>query len=424
MKKLVNKEKYPVIDYKFKKYNSIGVEERDAAIEVIESGNLSQFVGSYCEDFNGGPKVKLFEEICKKKFKVKHAISVNSWTSGLICAVGALEINPGDEIILSPWTMSACATAILHWGAIPIFADIEKETFNIDIMSIKNNISNKTKAIIAIDIFGHSCDIDGINKIATEFDLKVITDSAQAPWSKNKGRITGTMADIGGFSLNYHKHIHTGEGGVIVTNNDNYADRMRLIRNHAESVVAEFGVKNINNLVGYNFRLGEIECAIGIEQVKKLDKLVFQKRECAKRLAEELSGLKGLIIPKVKDQNTHSYYIFPMILDLKTIKTSRNQIVDELESEGVQGLMRGYVNLHLLPLFQKKIAYGSKGFPWSFKDSRKDINYSKGICPVAEDFQDKTFIGFEICLFDLSELDIKKIGIAFKKVWKRIEKSL
>ena len=163
-----------------------------------------------------------------------------------------LDINPGDEIILSPWTMSACAAAIIHWGAIPIFADIEQETFNIDTNSIINNISYKTKAILAIDIFGHSCDIDSINKVAKENNLKVITDSAQAPWSENKNRITGTLGDIGGFSLNYHKHIHTGEGGIIVTNNDYYADRMRLIRNHAESVAEDFGnFKNYNNLVGY-----------------------------------------------------------------------------------------------------------------------------------------------------------------------------
>lgn len=418
MKKLRDKSTSPIIDYKFKRYNSIGEEEKKAALKVIESGVLSQFVGSYCTDFNGGPYVKAFEEICRKKFKVKHAISVNSWTSGLICAVGALDINPGDEIILSPWTMSACAAAIIHWGAIPIFADIEQETFNIDTNSIINNISYKTKAILAIDIFGHSCDIDSINKVAKENNLKVITDSAQAPWSENKNRITGTLGDIGGFSLNYHKHIHTGEGGIIVTNNDYYADRMRLIRNHAESVAEDFGTKNYNNLVGYNFRLGEIESAIGIEQIKKLDKIVAYKRMCAERLSKELSNLRGLRTPKVLKNNTHSYYVYPLFLDLNILNVSRDIIADALEDHGMQGLMRGYVNLHLLPLFQKKIAYGSKGFPWTHGDSRKNINYRKGICPIAEFLQDKSFLGFEICLFELSFEDISKIGEAFRAVWR------
>jgi len=420
MEKLAIKSGKPIINYNFNRYNTIGEKEKKAALEVIESGILSQFTGTWGENFYGGPKVKLFEKICKEKFSVKHAISVNSWTSGLICAVGALDINPGDEIILSPWTMSACASAILHWGAVPVFADIEAKTFNIDPASIEKNISVKTKAILAIDIFGHSCDIDSLNKIAKKYNLKIITDSAQAPGSKNKGRVTGTIGDIGGFSLNYHKHIHTGEGGVIVTNNDYYADRMRLIRNHAESVVEGFGVENLSNLIGYNFRLGEIESAIGIEQIKKLDKLVSVKRNNVNQLNIELSNLKGLKLPIERKGNTHSYYVYPMILDLQILKTSRAKIINALKGEGVQGLTNGYINLHLLPVFQNKIAYGSKGFPWTFKDSRKNISYSKGICPVAEKFHDETFLGFEICDFDLTSRDIKKIGKSFKKVWNNL----
>ena len=420
MDKLAIKGGNPVINYKFKKYNTIGEEEKKAALEVIESGILSQFVGTWSENFNGGPKVKLFEDACKQKFNVKHAISVNSWTSGLICAVGALDINPGDEIILSPWTMSACAASILHWGAIPIFADIESTTFNIDPLSIKKNISPNTKAILAIDIFGHSCNIDAIKKIAKTHNLKIITDSAQAPGSENKGRVTGTIGDIGGFSLNYHKHIHTGEGGIVVTNNDYYAERIRLIRNHAESVVQGLGVNNYANLIGYNFRLGEIESSIGIEQLKKLDSLVEKKRHNANQLTEHLSNLKGLQLPLVREGNLHSYYIYPLVLDLEILKTSREKIINALKSEGVDGLMSGYVNVHLLPTFQKKIAYGSQGFPWTYEKSRKDINYDKGICPIAEKLHSESFLGIEICDFDLSIEDIEKIGYAFSKVWNNL----
>jgi perosamine synthetase len=420
MDKLAIKGGNPVINYKFKRYNTIGEEEKKAALEVIESGVLSQFVGTWSKNFNGGPKVKLFEDACRQKFNVKHAISVNSWTSGLICAVGALDINPGDEIILSPWTMSACAASILHWGAIPIFADIESTTFNIDPLSIEKNISPNTKAILAIDIFGHSCNIDTIKKIAKTHNLKIITDSAQAPGSENKGRVTGTIGDIGGFSLNYHKHIHTGEGGIVVTNNDYYADRIRLIRNHAESVAQGLGVNNYANLIGYNFRLGEIESSIGIEQLKKLDSLVEKKRHNANQLTEHLSNLKGLQLPLVREDNLHSYYIYPLVLDLEILKTSREKIINALKSEGVDGLMSGYVNVHLLPTFQKKIAYGSQGFPWTYEKSRKDINYDKGICPIAEKLHSESFLGIEICDFDLSTEDIEKIGYAFSKVWNNL----
>ena len=213
-------------------------------------------------------KFESLKKNVKKYFNVKHCITVNSWTSGLITAIGAIGIEPGDEVILPPWTMCACAAAILHWNAIPVFADIEKKTFCIDPDSIIKNISNKTKAILAVDIFGHSANMNEIMSIAKKYNLKVISDSAQSPGAIYKGNFAGTIADIGGFSLNYHKHIHTGEGGILVTNDDMLAKKMQLIRNHAEAVMPDMNNADLSNMVGHNFRLGEIECAIGIEQQK------------------------------------------------------------------------------------------------------------------------------------------------------------
>jgi len=254
----------------FKRYRPVGSEEAIAAKKVVESGVLSQYLGAWSEDFYGGPKVKEFERVSADYFGVKHAITVNSWTSGLVAAVGAIGIEPGDEVIVSPWTMCASATSILHWNAIPIFADIEPETFCLDPESVEKNITPYTKAIMAIDIGGHSADMDALKKIADQHKLKIISDTAQAPGALYKGKLAGTLADVGGYSLNYHKHIHTGEGGILVTNDDEIADRLRLIRNHAEAVVGDKGVTNLSNMIGHNFRLGEIECAIGIEQLKKL----------------------------------------------------------------------------------------------------------------------------------------------------------
>jgi perosamine synthetase len=426
MLKLASKEQLAllggtkIIQSSFKRYNSIGQQEVEAAKRVVESGVLSQFLGVWHEDFYGGPKVREFERNCQDFFGVKHAVTVNSATSGLIAAVGAIGIEPGDEIIVSPWTMCASAAAILHWNAIPVFADIDRETFCLDPDSVEANISPYTKAIMAVDIFGQPADMDALLAIAAKHGLKVISDSAQAPSALYKGKYAGTLAEVGCFSLNYHKHIHTGEGGILVTDNDELAERLRLIRNHAEAVVADRAEINLTNMIGYNFRLGEIECAIGIEQLKKLDKLVATRQRIADRLSKGLRGLSGLRTPIVQSGCTHVYYYYPMILDVRMLGVSRDKIHAALNAEGVPVGNR-YQNLHLLPIFQRKIAYGSKGFPWTSDICKRNVDYAKGICPVAEELNDSTYLGFGMCVYDLSEQDVDLIVQAFRKVWDNLD---
>jgi len=410
-----------IIKKKFEKYNSIGSEEVLAAKSVLESGNLSQFVGSKGSDFLGGPKVQEFERECEKYFNVKHAITVNSWTSGLIAAVGAIDIEPGDEIIVPTWTMCASATAILHWNAIPVFADINNKNFCISISSIEKNLSSKTKAILAVDIFGQSADMEEIIAIAKKNNLKIISDTAQAPGALYKDKFAGTLADIGGYSLNYHKHIHTGEGGILVTNDDNLAKKLRLIRNHGENVVNSKDPKSLSNILGYNFRLGEIESAIGIEQLKKLNSIIKDRQEIAQKISAGLKELYGLVLPFNETNRNHVYYVFPMILDIQKLGVSRAKIVKALKAEGLDGLVEGYTNVHLLPMYQKKIAYGSKGFPWTSNLCQRNIDYKKGICPVAEELHDTTFLGFEMCLHQMRDEDIELMVNAFKKVWENLD---
>lgn len=405
----------------FRRYNSIGKEEVEAARLVIEGGNLSQFLGCWDPDFYGGPKVRAFEEQWAEYFGVKHAITVNSWTSGLIAAVGAIGIEPGDEIIVPPWTMCASATAILHWNAIPVFADIDPETYCLDPASVEANITSYTKAIMVVDVFGQSADMDALMLIAEKHGLKVISDTAQAPGAFYKGKFAGTLAHVGGYSLNYHKHIHTGEGGVLVTNDDVLAEKLQLIRNHAEAVVGDKGVTDLTNMLGYNFRLGEIECAVGIEQLKKLKGLVASRQRAADLLTSGLAGLVGLKTPLVRVNCTHVYYVYPMQLDLKQLGLSRARIVEALEAEGLVGLAAGYANVHLLPIYQQKQAYGSHGFPWSSDICRRDVSYTKGICPVAETLHDSSYLGFEMCLHQLSDTELDSIIYTIRKVWANLE---
>jgi dTDP-4-amino-4,6-dideoxygalactose transaminase len=404
------------IQQPFRKYNPLGPEEVAVAKEVIESGVLSQFIGAWHEDFLGGPKVREFERAAAKYFGVKHAVTVNSWTSGLVAAIGAIGIEPGDEVIVTPWTMSATATAILHWNAIPVFADIDPDTYNLSPATIERCISTHTRAIVVADIFGQSADMNEIMALAARYGLKVVSDAAQAPGALYKGRYAGTCAHVGGYSLNYHKHIHTGEGGILVTDDDDIAERVQLIRNHAEVVVGDKGVSNIANMVGHNFRLGEIECAIGLEQLKKLSGLVASRQRLAEALTAGLQGLPGLRTPVIGDDRTHVYYVYPMQLDTNLLGVSRDRICDALNAEGV-GVSRRYQNIHLLPLYQRKIAFGSRGFPWSSEICRREVSYEKGICPIAEHLNDVAYIGFGMCVHDLNLDDVAAIVSAFHKVW-------
>jgi perosamine synthetase len=411
---------HKTISSPFPRYNPIGAEEVEAAKRVIESGVLSKFIGGWEPDFYGGPKVQEFERACEAAFRTKHAVTVNSWTSGLVAAVGAVGVEPGDEVIVTPWTMSASATAILTWNAIPIFADIEAETFNLDPASIEKNITPLTKAIMVVDIFGHPADLDAIMEIAKRHNLTVIEDCAQAPFSMYKGRYAGTVSHIGGYSLNYHKHIHTGEGGICVTDDARLAERLQLIRNHAEAVVGDKGVHDLSNMIGFNFRLGEIEAAIGIEQLRKLPQLAAKRIAAANRLTRGLQGLSGLRLPVVKPACTHVYYVYPLILDEKITGVGRSRIIEALSAEGVPGLMGGYTNLHLLPMYQQRIAYGSKGFPWTPDIYQGNVSYSKGICPVAESLHDRDFLGIEFCLHDYSDGQVDLIIESFRKVWQHL----
>ncbi len=405
----------------FPPYNPYGPEEVEAAKSVIESGILSRFLGVWHEDFYGGDKVRAFEKAWADHFKVKSAVAVNSATSGLMAAVGAIGVEPGDEVIVSPFTMCATATSILIWNAIPVFADIEPNTFGLDPVSVEKNITPRTRAIVVTDILGHAAELDALIALARKHNLRIIEDAAQAPEALDHGRYVGTIADIGVFSLNYHKHIHTGEGGVCVTNDPVLLERMQLIRNHAEAVVGGKKVSNLSNMVGFNFRLGEIESAMGLEQLKKLKRWTEEKTRFGTRLSQALRGLPGLKMPVVREGCTHVYYGYPLVADVGLLGVSREKIVSALRAEGVPDIGEGYVNVHRLPMYQKKIAYGTKGFPWTADFYKGHVSYEKGICPVAEELHDVTLIDLSPCKNHFTEEDADLIGRAFRKVWDSLD---
>ena len=412
----------PTIDRELEAFKSMGKDEEEAAARVVRGGVLSAYIGAPGEGFMGGENVRAFEKKAAEYFGVRHALGVNSWTSGLIAEVGAIGVEPGDEIIVTPWTMSATAMAILHWNAIPVFADIDRETFNIDPESVRSLITPRTKAIMAVDIFGMTADVTALRKIADEHGLKLLGDTAQAPGAKQAGDYTGTDYDIGGFSLNYHKHIHCGEGGILVTNDDALAERLALIRNHAESVIKTTDRSQLANMIGYNFRMGEIEAAIASVQLDKLEERVADRQRVADELNAGLGDLKGLSTPKVQEGATHVYYVYGMVLDTDELGVERKAIFDALKAEGVPGLMPGYQTIHRLPIFTEQCAYGTGSFPWSLReDEGRNFAYGTGTCPVAEGLHDASFLGINLCMYQFPSEDVSAVVDAFRKVWDNLD---
>jgi len=406
----------------FPLYRSLGEEEVEAANRVLRSGVLSAFIGAPGPGFFGGPEVQALEREAAERFGVRHVVAVNSWTSGLVAAVGAIGIAPGDEVIVTPWTMVATATAILHWNGIPVFADIDPHTFNLDPAAVEAVITPRTRAILCADIFGQSADLPALRAIADRHGLRLLTDTAQAPGALLAGRSAGTAADIGGFSLNYHKHIHCGEGGLLVTNDDHLAQRLKLIRNHGEAVIQSDDPSELANILGHNFRLGEIEAAIARAQLHKLPALVASRQRAADRLRAGLADLPGLQLPVVADQATHVYYVFGMTLDPELLGRSRGWVVEALQAEGVLALLEGYQCIHLNPLFRHRIGYGTEGFPWKgLASGDSTVTYTPGLCPVAEDLHQRTFLGLNLCAHPYTDPQIDQVVAAFRKVWAYLE---
>lgn len=398
----------------------LGGEEKSRVEAVLKKGILSGFIAKAGDSFFGGEEVKEFESLVRKYFNTKYAIAVNSATAGLHIALGACGVGPGDEVIVTPYTMSATATSIIMQNAIPAFVDIEEDTFCIDPEKIEEKITPFTRAIIVVHLFGHPADMDKIMNIAKKYNLYVIEDCAQAPGAVYKKKLVGTIGDIGVFSLNQHKTITCGEGGFAITNNEVFATRMQLIRNHGEVVVGDMGINDIDNIVGFNYRMTELEAAVSIGQFKKLDFLNNYRIELAEYLSEKLSKFEGIILPK-KDTVKNVYFVYPIRFKEEIIGVSRDRFVKALNAEGIP-FSSGYVRpLYLEPIYQKRIAYGKKGCPFTCRLYKGKIDYSKGLCPIAERIHEKELMLTSICRYPHKKKDIDDVIKAFEKIFDNLE---
>jgi dTDP-4-amino-4,6-dideoxygalactose transaminase len=318
--------------------------------------------------------------------------------------------------------MSAGALAPLIYGAVPVFADVDYDNYGLSPESILKKITPRTKAILVVHIFGNPSKMDEIMQIARQYHLLVIEDCAQSPLAKYKDRYTGTIGDIGIFSLNYHKHIHTGEGGMIVTNNDRLAERCHLIRNHGENIVEPKGIEEVFNTHGFNFRMTEMEAAVGIEQLKKLPGLLTERISNANWFATELGKLEGIIPPVIQDNTSHVYYQQPFKFKKEVIGIDRNTFINAVKAEIPSAVLRedtpllayGYVKpLYLAPLYQQRATACS----FNCEKYKGQVDYSKGICPNVEKLHFEELFSHEYMRPGMSRQDMHDVVEAFNKVY-------
>ena len=397
--------------------HNVGKKEIAAAIGVIKGGPLSGFVGVAGPRFLGGVHVRRFEADFQKRFKVAHAVSFNSATTALHGAMVALGVGPGDEVIVSPFSMAASAVCALMNGATPIFADIDEKTFCLDPKSVESRITKNTKAIVVVNLFGQAADYTGLLPLAKKHKLKIVEDNAQSPGATWKGKLVGTIADIGIFSLNVHKAIQTGEGGILVTNDARYALRAQLCRNHAEAVVDGMPEYDAGPIFGSNYRMAEIIAAMARIQLSQLAYFTKKRVALAKRLDKAIKKIPGLTSAYVMPGNTHVYYRFPIKVDEKVLGISRDKLAQAMAAEGFP-VGPGYVKpIYLMRLFQERKAFNNTHFPFE-KNTYYDGNpdYSKGSCPVVERMYEKELIISNVCQHPYTVREVDLFVEALKKV--------
>lgn len=365
-------------------FRTIDDDEVARAANAIEHAPLSGFIAAR-ED--GGRYVSLLERLWMVKLGIKHAISFNSATSALLAAAVAVDIR-GKDFLVSPFTMSATAAAPIFAGGRPIFVDIEPLTFGIDPSQVVRRFTPKTKAVFATNLFGHTVELSVIRSICDRKGVFLIEDASQSPMATDNGVLAGTIGHIGVFSLNVHKVIQCGEGGIAVTNDDSLAFRMRCVRNHGENLK--------NGILGLNLRMNEPTAAIACAQMDKLDGILEGRIALAEALTKQIEGLDEIRAPTIRKNCRHVYYSWPILLNFD----QREAFLTRINALGVP------LSRYVKPLYHL------------------DTFKAPGIaCPMAEEIYNRLAL-FEVCGWSPSDLQIRKIGKAFRQALDEVTQSV
>lgn len=342
-----------------------GREEKKEVLDALDSGWVTL-----------GPRTKQFEENFANYIGAKYAIAVSSCTAALHLSLIIASIKPGDEVITTPFTFAATLNTILHAGATPIFVDIEPKTFLIDVSKIEAKITKKTKAIIPVHYAGQPVDMNQIAKLAKKYNLIIIEDAAHALGTEYKGRKVGSFGNLTCFSFHPIKNISTGDGGMITTNNKAYAKRLKVLRLHGMSKDAwkrhdstgswKYDIEE----AGYKYNMTDIQAALGIHQLKKLDSFIKKREEYAQIYDKALSKIPEITIPYVLDNIRHARNLYTIMIGTKNLKIDRDELVELLKQANI-GVSVYFVPLHLLSLYKRK------------------YNFKKGDFPIAETIYEK-----------------------------------
>ncbi len=335
---------------------SIGEDDIQAVTDVLRSDWLTT-----------GPKVAEFEEALAAWVGAKHAVSFSSGTAALHGAAFAAELKPGDEAITTPVTFAATANCVLYQAATPVFADVSADTLNLDPEQVAKRITPRTRALLPVDYAGHPADLEAMKELSDSRGLVLIEDACHALGAEYKGRRAGSIADMTVFSFHPVKHLATGEGGMVTTDRADYAETLRRFRNHGLSTDArqrqsegQWHYEMV--LLGFNYRLTDIACALGLSQLKKLEENLSRRREIAARYEVALCDLKEITLPTVRPDVNPAWHLYPIRLNLEKLSADRGKIFRALRAENI-GVSVHYIPVHLHPYYRDRFGNRAGEYP-------------------------------------------------------------